>query len=1360
MSAPARGGFLLLARFVAITGINYVFALALAWLLAPAEFGTVAVLQAIILLAAMILNSGFPWTLALTLAGSERGDESARVFRTSLVGNVLFGVLLALVVIAVDRSGAFGLSADFSTAVTIAALTVPLFALSSVGRGALHGRRRFGSIAIVQTGDAAVRCAVGLSLVALLGMKAQAVALAFLVGALFASVTSAWLLRDVLPGRGRLAPLSTYTRTLPIFAAVAGVALLLTLDILTLKAVGAAAGVTAATVGLYQAGAMLARTPYFIGDALVDAVFPYMVLRKDSPARSHGYFSGAVRWVALAVIPVEIVLIVRPEPLLALFFPASYGAAAPLLRLLAIGSIGALGTGIFGKALQALGKRGAAAFGTVGALVVELALIAALVPSFGAEGAATAFTIGAWSGGLFLAVRYFQHQKVSLPAASSLSRYALALSFLSALSLAGAFLSATVALAWLVLAVAAYAGSLLLFRLVTLSELRRLGSVAAGLVPLRELRLRSHRVPRILRQTALWVSLRPRLALALFVTPIAFLVIADNVTRSPDTLYDEVVYTQAARNVTTSGELTWSEKPIFVHPPLYFLVQGAWLRLNGSLEGDIFEAIHDVRHLTSAFAALAVCVIALFTFELAASAGKRRRLLLACAAAVLAALDPVLLRYGRLGMIESFALLFGLLTLYVAWRLRERSAVMWITSVGLLAAISLLVKEVTIFLLVVPLIYSLLRRDSRLAGRSLAALGIGLVGWVTFVGWAFALGLEGRFVQDKLVTLERLLGFLQVTGWNRPTVSFLEALRVSAPQYFPSYLLLACGAAALCWLWFRRNDEIGAYLTAWLVSTYAFGAYTVARGQLNEQFFTYLMPGAIVATVLAAEAGFVWARNRGRLRGEQSARGRRLAVVAPVVGILLLPSASAANWWRFYHRGSDHGIEQMTAFVQRVEPRCTAFNASGDVEKYAYSLAGRPVTSLGSGPLAASRGVRYFFFSPKDVWARYGRMNPELETWLRRFGTRVTSYPSHTYWGVELWYVTFWPFDPIADIQPVPGGVFVNVEGSACGGYPVLDSPDGAFVSAFQALGGKPLLGRPLSRSWKEEGRAFQLFDTLALTSRPAAGDARPPVAPVKLVTLLSSRAPATLAAHALPPPERPPARTRSAASTLLTDPLIAEAYLGHDPAKATKADWDEARKRWGAPVGRPRLFPLSFLRQPFERVVFERKVGDPSYGVRLARNLGQAALDEAFVPASARELLPVPNLEDREPPKLPSSIRGFLVLFSSFLGAFVCVVAVFSARHLRRPWAAPKEEVLRTPPRPVPTGGALGALLASNGRISLNSATLEELTALPGVGTATAARILAFRETHGGFVSVSDLRAVPGIGPARFKSLEEFVEP
>jgi competence protein ComEA len=73
---------------------------------------------------------------------------------------------------------------------------------------------------------------------------------------------------------------------------------------------------------------------------------------------------------------------------------------------------------------------------------------------------------------------------------------------------------------------------------------------------------------------------------------------------------------------------------------------------------------------------------------------------------------------------------------------------------------------------------------------------------------------------------------------------------------------------------------------------------------------------------------------------------------------------------------------------------------------------------------------------------------------------------------------------------------------------------------------------------------------------------------------------------------------------------------------------------------------------------------------------------------------------------------------------------------------------------------GAGAATGVPSGPVHLNTATLEQLDALPGVGPVTAQKILDYRQEHGAFGSVDELDAVPGIGPARLEQLRDLVAP
>lgn len=64
-----------------------------------------------------------------------------------------------------------------------------------------------------------------------------------------------------------------------------------------------------------------------------------------------------------------------------------------------------------------------------------------------------------------------------------------------------------------------------------------------------------------------------------------------------------------------------------------------------------------------------------------------------------------------------------------------------------------------------------------------------------------------------------------------------------------------------------------------------------------------------------------------------------------------------------------------------------------------------------------------------------------------------------------------------------------------------------------------------------------------------------------------------------------------------------------------------------------------------------------------------------------------------------------------------------------------------------------------SNKKVNINSAALEELETLNGIGDSKAKSIIEYREQNGGFKSIEDIKNVTGIGEKMFEKIKEQIE-
>ena len=257
-------------------------------------------------------------------------------------------------------------------------------------------------------------------------------------------------------------------------------------------------------------------------------------------------------------------------------------------------------------------------------------------------------------------------------------------------------------------------------------------------------------------------SLRDEWPLAVFCFCIAAIALLYNLFGNPDVLYDEAAYTWTAKQVVLQGNLALTNQPLFVHPPLMFLLEAAWLKLTGYATAPLPSAIYAARLPAASVGVVDVLLVGAMTYRLTTNANHRQRRVVTGAVTVLTALDPVLVRYDRQVACEPFALCMGLIVMHAAWSMRDRNTFTYVSTVGLLGGIALLTNEIAIFLVIIPVIFALLERDGPLIRRSLMALGVSLVLYLALLLWAAALGVAGYFVWVQTNELQRLIGLIQI----------------------------------------------------------------------------------------------------------------------------------------------------------------------------------------------------------------------------------------------------------------------------------------------------------------------------------------------------------------------------------------------------------------------------------------------------------------------------------------------------------------------------------------------------------------------------------------------------------------------
>jgi 4-amino-4-deoxy-L-arabinose transferase-like glycosyltransferase len=529
---------------------------------------------------------------------------------------------------------------------------------------------------------------------------------------------------------------------------------------------------------------------------------------------------------------------------------------------------------------------------------------------------------------------------------------------------------------------------------------------------------------------AIWMVL---VVLAVFVA--TFGAGAYRLNQAPDVLTDEIVYTRAGIRLAGQGDLVWDTgSRIYVHPPLFFAVQALFWQFTGHplppmyAAGDIFDSVYHARLVNVFMGALTAVVLLLFGWWLG---GPWLGLLLA----ILFALDPFGLRINRRAMLETMAgllamagmasfLLGGMTSRRNASAARQPDPLAWSIVAGLLLGMAMLSKEIVFTAVVALFLFGLweawrARRSAQdakwmaawRAGRpALTATAVGTLTYSIYPFWMLFTGnvlttirmvasgrLQHGFLQVKLLSLERLVGLIQITGWNRPGVSLSQFLFQRLTNYGSSYLLIGLAALATLWLlWRHRQDWAARFLGVWGLVLYPFYGFVALFGTGNDQFFYLLLVPAIV---IIGYAVYTF------LPDKHSRLVRSAGLTALALLLIAIVPYDLYQWYVTYAIGRDNAYYNAVQYVDQTLPKGVPVNATGDISKFRYFFPGRLIGYAATPGEAQAIGVHYFFLAPKDAQAHYGRMTPEFAAWIEAYGVLLYTASGNTYGQISLYRI-------------------------------------------------------------------------------------------------------------------------------------------------------------------------------------------------------------------------------------------------------------------------------------------------------------------------------------------------------------------
>ncbi|MEG9247447.1 glycosyltransferase family 39 protein [Arthrobacter sp. Soc17.1.1.1] len=940
--------------------ISYACTLLMANALSSQEYSNLAAAQMLLGIVGIVSSALVPLPLSHAVATHGAGTAGRR-------DGMAFAMMVSVIagVVAAGATGAIVSAFGSPVLALVSALTAFVLFVVAAPLGWLQGELRFLRYATASLAEVLVRLGFSVLVVAL-AWGATGAVLGFAIGALVILAVPRSFYRDlswrpqIIRDRRRWSETGDIALTLCIVTALTGA------DVVVMSFLD---GGSDAGAG-FQALSTIAKGPIYVAAGTVLVAFP--LLRRAGADRGPILVS-ALRSFGLLAVAACVVIATVPASLVAMFLPEKYHASIALLPWLAGAGLGYAILTVLATILLALRAYRRCQLGLIAATVLLPAGMALGWTLDGVHGVAIGTAGAALASAAILAV-------IAIPLLpSSTGRMALRGLLAGAVLTLLLLVAGSVPLIWLLVVLMTGLGILAFQRRTQLpdAEPDHAPDDASGQAP-------AHRAGRRFRPSERFRPTRSGLLGLVVVLAVAFGTRAVGLTRGFELWVDEMLYARLGYSVSLGQIPNLPDGPFMLHPPGYFLLEGAVISAFG-ITGDNLDLVLQLRWLNAALGALSVGLAFLLVRKVANTPA-------AWVTAAVLTLEPFVLRNNSRVFLETLgmaAMLGGLLILVsVMLRPSTRYRTLQLVAAGLLLGYAVLTKDVFVLGAVAPIVLALFWRKTLAMRDGLTVLGASALPYAIYLVVLASNNLLDTWIWAKTSGVRRMIGLEQTTGFNAEGApSLISRVIDQLGQFGSSYLLLALTPVTgllLCFSAHAARRLVG--LVAVLFGL--FGLYSAAFGTLEEQYgYPVLFAGVLSSAVYALEL----AGKRPRWRTPVIVAAVAFTALTAVFGVRAVTTV-------------DNGFVQARDWAATNIPADARVSVSNSTGELAFE--GDPRFGVWpSAPLMEANDVEYILTQDHPTSMGYGYAQPAMLEWLEANAEPVFEAEGPTNGDTVIWQV-------------------------------------------------------------------------------------------------------------------------------------------------------------------------------------------------------------------------------------------------------------------------------------------------------------------------------------------------------------------